>query len=277
MRGSDGLCERCEPNEAGELLIKITGSTRFEGYTNPSASEKKILRDAFVKGDAYFRTGDLLRIDEDGFYYFVDRIGDTFRWKGENVATSEVAEVISVDAGRRRGERLRRRDPGPGRPRGHGGAGREPANSISTASVRRHPQGLAAYARPLFLRILPEMEITGTFKHRKVDLVREGFDPRKIPDAIYFRDAAAGRYVPLDAGALRRDPGRADAALVALESFAGRKERRRCRSPFASTARSSRPTRSRSAPSAATRRSRIASSRATPRIWPTIRSSRSSR
>jgi fatty-acyl-CoA synthase len=198
VRGPDGLCERCAPNEAGELLIQITGSTRFEGYTNSSASEKKILRDAFVKGDAYFRTGDLLRVDEDGFYYFVDRIGDTFRWKGENVATSEVAEVITVDPGIAEANVY-----GVAIPNQDGRAGMAALVVNSDFDLERLSdaihRGLAAYARPVFLRILPEMEITGTFKHRKVDLVREGFDPRQISDAIYFRDSAQGRYVPLDA------------------------------------------------------------------------------
>jgi len=198
VRGPDGLCERCAPNEAGELLIQITGSTRFEGYTNPSASEKKILRDAFVKGDAYFRTGDLLRVDADGFYYFVDRIGDTFRWKGENVATSEVAEVIGVDPGVAEANVY-----GVAIPNQDGRAGMAALVVNSKFDLERLSDaihdGLATYARPVFLRILPEMEVTGTFKHRKVDLVREGFDPRQVSDAIYFRDAALGRYVPLDA------------------------------------------------------------------------------
>ncbi len=198
VRGSDGMCERCKPNEAGELLIKISGSTRFEGYTNPSASEKKILRDAFVKGDAYFRTGDLLRIDEDGFYYFVDRIGDTFRWKGENVATSEVAEVISVDDGVDEANVYGVAIPGQDGRAGMAALVVNPRFDLERLSDAIH-KDLAAYARPVFLRILPEMEITGTFKHRKVDLVRDGFDPRKISDAIYFRDPAVGRYVRLDA------------------------------------------------------------------------------
>lgn len=198
VRGPDGHCLRCAPDEAGELLIQITSRSRFEGYTNSSATEKKVLRDAFTKGDSYFRTGDLLRIDEDGFYYFVDRIGDTFRWKGENVATSEVGELISVDPGIDEANVYGVAIPGQD---GRAGMAALVVNAdfdLDRLSDAIH-RGLAAYARPLFLRILPEMEITGTFKHRKVDLVREGFDPRKLPDALYFRDAASGRYVPLDA------------------------------------------------------------------------------
>lgn len=200
VRGSDGRCQRAELGEAGELLIKISPQTRFEGYTNPAATEKKILRDAFAAGDAYFRTGDLLRMDEDGFYYFVDRIGDTFRWKGENVATSEVAEVIGVDPGIEEANVYGVAIPGQD---GRAGMAALVVNERFdldrlTDVIER---GLAPYARPLFLRLLPEMEITGTFKHRKIDLVRDGFDPRRIGDRLYFRDPKLGRYVPLDAAA----------------------------------------------------------------------------
>ena len=99
VRNEQGFCVRCGPNEVGEALGKIlpdpaNAGSRFEGYTSPEASEKKILRDVFAAGDAWYRTGDLMRRDERGYFYFVDRIGDTFRWKGENVATAEVAEAI---------------------------------------------------------------------------------------------------------------------------------------------------------------------------------------
>ncbi|MFO0691626.1 MAG: long-chain-acyl-CoA synthetase [Myxococcota bacterium] len=198
VRGKDGACLRCAIDEAGELLIKISPQTRFEGYTNPAATEKKVLRDAFVPGDAYFRTGDLLRMDADGFYYFVDRIGDTFRWKGENVATSEVGEVISVDPGVDEANVYGVAIPGQDGRAGMAALVVNERFDLERVGKAIH-DGLAPYARPLFLRILPQMEITGTFKHRKVDLVRDGFDPGRIPDALYFRDPALGRYVPLDA------------------------------------------------------------------------------
>jgi len=197
VRGADGFCERAAFGEPGEAIIKISRTSRFEGYTNPEATEKKILRDAFAKGDAYFRTGDLLRLDEDGHFYFVDRIGDTFRWKGENVATSEVAEVLGVHPGVEEanvyGVAL------PGTEGRAGMAALVARDDLDLEALSAHVVAeLASYARPLFLRILPAMEITGTFKHRKVDLVREGFDPRKVDDPIYFLDPEANRYVPLD-------------------------------------------------------------------------------
>ena len=90
------LCPRGEIGEAvGRIGTADEGGGRFEGYTDAAQTEKKVLRDVLAKGDAWFRTGDLMRRDEQGFFHFVDRIGDTFRWKGENVATSEVNEAVA--------------------------------------------------------------------------------------------------------------------------------------------------------------------------------------
>src|SRR4029079_3389654 len=104
VRNAEGFCERCDPNEPGEGLGRIGNDperpgNRFEGYAAASQNENKILRDVFEKGDAWFRTGDLMRKDARGYFFFVDRVGDTFRWKGENVSTSEVAEVIHAFPG----------------------------------------------------------------------------------------------------------------------------------------------------------------------------------
>ena len=94
----DGLCIPCARGEAGEAIGRIgiagDGGGRFEGYTDAAETEKKILRDVLAKGDAWFRTGDLMMLDESGYFHFVDRVGDTFRWKGENVATSEVNQAV---------------------------------------------------------------------------------------------------------------------------------------------------------------------------------------
>ena len=203
LRGPDGFCQRCDFDEPGELLIKIGETARFEGYTNESATKKKVLHDAFEKGDAYFRSGDLLRLDDEGYFYFVDRIGDTFRWKGENVATSEVAEVVSGVAGIEEANIYGVEIPGT-----DGRAGMAALVTNENFDIEALDsvveEGLASYARPIFVRILPQMEITGTFKHRKVDLVREGFDPTKLTDRLYFRDPEKGRYVPLDLAAFER-------------------------------------------------------------------------
>ena len=197
VRDADGRCIRCGPDEPGELVVKITKTARFEGYTNDAASEKKILRGGFVDGDLYFRTGDLLRMDEDGFYYFVDRIGDTFRWKGENVSTNEVAEVVSVVGGVEEANVYGVEIPGT-----DGRAGMVAIVATDQFDLQAFSQRvedeLAFYARPIFLRMLPQMEITGTFKHRKVDLVKDGFDLEALSDPILFRDPESKCYVPLD-------------------------------------------------------------------------------
>jgi fatty-acyl-CoA synthase len=203
VRDAQGRCVRSEVGEAGELAIRITRTTRFEGYTNDAASEKKVLRDAFEEGDAFFLTGDLLRVDAEGFYYFVDRIGDTFRWKGENVSTNEVAEVLSVVGGVEEANVYGVEVPG-----ADGRAGMAALVTNTTFDLedfgRQVSDELAGYARPLFVRILPEMETTGTFKHRKVDLVREGFDPVRVADPLFFLDPEKVTYVPLDAATVDR-------------------------------------------------------------------------
>jgi fatty-acyl-CoA synthase len=201
VRGADGFCVRCKPGEVGEAIGKISAVGRFEGYSNPEATEKKILRDVFKKGDAYFRTGDLMRMDDDDYFYFVDRIGDTFRWKGENVSTAEVAEVLSVCPGVKEANVYGVTVPGQdGRA---GMAALVVAEGFDPAALaERATRDLPAYARPVFLRLLPQIEITGTFKHRKVDLVNEGFDPTAISDPLFFLDGE--RYVPLDAALYAR-------------------------------------------------------------------------
>lgn len=196
VRDSNGHVIDVGPNEPGEAITGISNFAPFEGYSDEEASEKKILRDAFKDGDAYFRTGDLLSQDEDGYYFFVDRVGDTFRWKGENVSTAEVAAVLGGCDGVMEANVYGVEVPG-----ADGRAGMATLvvdDDFSPESVRtRVTKDLAAYARPLFLRIQTEVEITATFKHRKKDAVDEGFDP-SLPDPIWFLDSEAGAYVRLD-------------------------------------------------------------------------------
>jgi fatty-acyl-CoA synthase len=196
VRGPNGFCIPCKPGEVGEAIGRITAVSRFEGYSNPEATEKKILRNVFKSGDAYFRTGDLMRLDADDYFYFVDRIGDTFRWKGENVSTNEVAEVLSVCPGVKEANVYGVSVPGQD---GRAGMAALVVDERfdPMALAERCARELPAYARPLFLRLLPQIEITGTFKHRKVELVKEGFDPAAIADPLYFLDGERG-YVKLD-------------------------------------------------------------------------------
>lgn len=204
VRGPDGLCQRCGVGEPGEALGQISGGRsaagRYEGYTSSEATETKILRDVFKRGDAWFRTGDLLSYDDDGYYYFIDRIGDTFRWKGENVSTQEVAEAVmaqpGVDICAVYGVEV---------PETEGRAGMaalvlEPDASIDgEALYGAFETALPAYARPAFIRVQDAPELTATFKLRKVELQKQGFDPGASSDPIFYRDDACRLYRLLDA------------------------------------------------------------------------------
>lgn len=202
VRGADGFCIECRPGEVGEAIGFIPKDSssplgQFEGYTDEKATAKKVLHDVFEKGDSWFRTGDLLRCDEEGYFYFVDRIGDTFRWKGENVSTSEVAEMLGRRPGVREANVYGVSVPGAEGRAGMAALVVDPDFDLEELRTAIH-RDLPSYARPLFVRLQQEMQITGTFKHRKVDLVEQGFDPDRISDQLYFDDPEAGAFVPLD-------------------------------------------------------------------------------
>ena len=216
-RHPDGTCVLCGPHEVGELIAEVLEGPGpggfFEGYTSRAATEAKLLRDVFRPGDRWVRSGDLVRFDEDDYFYFVDRVGDTFRWKGENVSTDEVAAVLAQFPGPQvvnvYGVRV---------PDNEGRAGmvaltyadrsRFDATAFHQFAVAR----LAAYAVPLFVRISPDADLTTTFKLRKAELQRAGYDPARTADALYVRDARAGRYVPVTGTNL---------ALLGIAPFAG--------------------------------------------------------
>lgn len=203
VRNRQGFCERAEANEAGEALGRITSSNRFEGYTNDAESERKILRDVFETGDAWFRTGDLMRRDEQGYFYFVDRIGDTFRWKGENVSTTEIAEAIASFPGVLHANVYGVAVPGA---EGRAGMALVAANEdLDLVRLRAHLHDrLPEYAHPLFLRLGGDLPTTTTFKYSKQDLVRQGYDPSAVPDALYFNDRQRRAFVRLDSGLYQR-------------------------------------------------------------------------
>jgi len=203
VRNEQGFCIECDPNEPGEVIGKILKDAskpgaRFEGYATQSETEKKILRDAFTKGDVWFRTGDLMRKDEQGYFYFVDRIGDTFRWKGENVSTTEVEEAIGAFEGVLEANVYGVHVPGRDGRAGMAAIVAQPSFNLTV--FRAHlVQRLPDYARPVFLRLRNSIEVTTTFKTKKVDIVKQGFDPSAIEDPIYFNDPAAKTFVRLDA------------------------------------------------------------------------------
>jgi fatty-acyl-CoA synthase len=188
VRGPDGRCIEAAPDEPGECLGEIHNNARnaYVGYADRQASEKKVLHDAFRVGDAWFRTGDLLRQDREGYYFFVDRVGDTFRWKGENVSTSEVAGALAQAPGVKEASVYGVKAP---EAEGRAGmAGLVVGDGFDPKSFGAFvAQRLPSYAQPVFLRLLPAMAVTGTFKYRKLDLVAEGFDPAVVRDPLYVR------------------------------------------------------------------------------------------
>ena len=205
LRSEDGFCVRCAPNEAGEAIGRISGDAgaRFDGYTDREATERKILRDVFERGDAWFRTGDLMRRDDSGFYYFVDRIGDTFRWKGENVATSEVAAAITAFPGI-----IDVNVYGVAIPGADGRAGMAEivcSGTIDLSAFRDHlAQHLPKYAHPVLLRMRERIDVTPTFKQLKRGGAQDGYDPSVCPDALYVNDPDRRAYVAMDRGLYER-------------------------------------------------------------------------
>jgi fatty-acyl-CoA synthase len=201
-RNAAGFCERCAANQSGEAVGLMPSSSaerggRFEGYADEEATNRKVLRNVFKEGDAWYRTGDLMRRDERGFYYFVDRVGETYRWKGENVSTAEVLTAITAIRGVLEGVVYGVSVPGAD---GRAGIAALLVDSdFDLAAFRAEVAArLPPYARPVFLRILSSLEATGTFKPRKQDLIEAGFDPAQVNDPLYFDDVRSQRYVVLD-------------------------------------------------------------------------------
>ena len=151
-------------------------------------------------GDAWFRTGDLMTLDDGGYFRFVDRLGDTFRWKGENVATSEVSQAVMqfpgvVDAATY-GVTL------PGTDGRAGMVAIVTGDGFDLGELRHHlTRQLPAYACPVFVRTCTSLNSTETFKQKKHELVREGFDPGCVQDPLFFLDVNSGCYRPVDAKA----------------------------------------------------------------------------
>jgi fatty-acyl-CoA synthase len=193
IRDAGGFCIESQPGQIGECIGKIGGDARaeFAGYVDRAASEKKVLRDVFEKGDAWFATGDLMKSDADGYLYFVDRIGDTFRWKGENVSTNEVAERLQAAPGVHEANVYGVAVEGAEGRAGMAALVVSPEFDIKTFG-EHVARELPAYAQPLFVRILPAMETTGTFKLRKMDLIADGYDPAKIKGPLFFHDPKRG-------------------------------------------------------------------------------------
>lgn len=210
VRGADGFCVECAPGEVGEFLGMIpdlpdSGAGRFEGYTDPAASEARIVRDVLARGDRWYRSGDLLRRDADDYFYFVDRAGDTFRWKSENVSTQEVAEALAGFPGLEIANVYGVRVPGREGKAGMAALVLRDAEAFDGRAFFAHTEKtLPAYAAPVFVRLPAQADLTSTFKLRKIDLQREGYDPGRAGDPLFVRDEGARAYVALTQESLAR-------------------------------------------------------------------------
>jgi fatty-acyl-CoA synthase len=200
IRNAQGFCEVASPGEPGLVCNAINTRTndvqgRFEGYSGGGGAaerannDKKLLRDVLTKGDVYFNSGDLLSRDTDGFFFFGDRVGDTFRWKGENVSTLQVEEVLIATAGVKEvcvfGVAVPGRD---------GKAGmacvvlNDPDAPVPWTDMAIAMGMLERYARPLFCRVAKAIPTTTTFKYQKARLAKEGIDPHLCPEPIFLLD-----------------------------------------------------------------------------------------
>ena len=212
IRDSTGRCVPVAEGEPGLLLAEINETQVFEGYTNAEATQKKIVHGVLQDGDAWFNSGDLIRQVNVGFtvgqkhYQFVDRVGDTFRWRSENVSTNEVGEIINqhpqVQFCNVYGVSI---------PNADGRAGmaaitlKSGLKQLDVADFSAYvARELPSYARPVFVRIQPEMEVTGTFKLMKGDLRREGYDLATVNEPLYVMKPGQPTYEPLDQQFLSR-------------------------------------------------------------------------
>ena len=206
IRNSSNLCIEAEPGEPGLLLGKITDEAVFEGYTDSSATEGKIIRNAIEEGDAWFNTGDLMKTVDVGFtlgyphYQFVDRVGDTFRWKSENVSTNEVGEIINafhqIKFCNIYGVEI------PGADGRAGMAAITLNDDVADLDLNEFSNfvnsELPKYAVPIFLRIQSDIEVTGTFKMLKGDLREQGYDKDQFTDPVYVMKNGEETYSDLD-------------------------------------------------------------------------------
>lgn len=198
VRGENGFLIKVEKGDPGLLIGEITPKTPFIGYTQKDKTESAILRDAFKKGDAWFDTGDMLRGIGCGHYQFVDRLGDTFRWKGENVSTTQVENLLgshpSIAGCAVYGVEI---------PNTNGKAGmatitpRTDKETDFDELLSYMKENLPPYAVPVFLRIKTEIDITGTFKYKKADLKKEGYDTSAVSEPLYASFPGDNKYVPL--------------------------------------------------------------------------------
>lgn len=208
IRDADGFCQKVKKGETGLLIGKITSRSPFDGYTDPEKNKSVIMENVLKSGDKYFNTGDLVR--DIGFRHaqFVDRLGDTFRWKGENVSTTQVENIVSdyekISEAVVYGVEI---------PNTNGRAGMaaitlQDGQSLSeqdlSSMADQFKTELPAYAVPVFLRIQKQIETTGTFKYSKTKLKEEAFDPEKCKEQIFVLLPGESAYSEVDADVFQK-------------------------------------------------------------------------
>ncbi|XP_002741022.2 long-chain fatty acid transport protein 2-like [Saccoglossus kowalevskii] len=206
IRGPNGRCIPVKFGEPGLLITEISDRIAFEGYHgNKKLTEEKISRNVFKDGDAYLNSGDVMILDKNYYLYFVDRLGDTFRWKGENVSTTEVASVLTMFPGINEANVYGVQVPGQDGRAGMAAIVFNDEQECDMQQLYNHvTKALPLYACPMFLRITQTLETTGTYKYKKKDLMRDGFDPGKTSDKLYFKDFTKKTYSPLNKGEFQK-------------------------------------------------------------------------
>ena len=205
LKNDEGFCKKITNHDPGLLIVEIGPNAVFNGYTDKEASEKKILRDVFKVGDAWFNTGDLIKTVDVGFafgkehYQFVDRVGDTFRWRSENVSTNEVGEILNgykdVNMANVYGVKV----PGCEGRAGMAAFSLEDFEGFNWLEFSEYVENnLPKYARPIFIRIIQEMDTTGTFKLKKNELRDDAFNISKVEDKVFCLKPSSNIYERLD-------------------------------------------------------------------------------
>jgi len=204
LRDRKGYMKKVEKGGVGLLISEVTDRRPFEGYTDAKASEAKLFRNVFKKGDCWFNSGDLVRDQGLKHIQFVDRVGDTFRWKGENVATTEVEGALGRHPAVEHAVVYGVQVPGCDGRAGMAALSWTAGEFDGAGLAQQLCDNLPVYAVPLFLRLRAEQEVTGTFKYRKVDLKKQGFDPAQTDEALYVLCDRVRGYEPLTAELFRR-------------------------------------------------------------------------
>lgn len=206
VRDDEGFLVECEAGEAGELLCRVRERSPMPlgGYLDAKAAALRVVSDAFRRGDRWFRSGDLLRRDTDGHFTLVDRISDTLRCRGTLVSTLDVADALNGRAGVSETNAFAVTLPGRSEPVLMAAVVLARGARFDGAAFYAASRALAPAARPVFVRVVPVMDVTGVLKQRKPELQRQGYDPTRLPDPLFVRDDTAETYVPLTSDVLAR-------------------------------------------------------------------------